>query len=189
VNASAVSALLNQLDRELWLVTAAAGERRGGLIATFVSQASLVPALPRMLIGIARQHHTWELIEASGGFALHLVDEQHMDWAYRFGMRSGRQGDKLAGLAFRTGASGSPILSEALGWLDCRVEARMDTGDRTVYLGEVLDGALIGSQPPLTARRLFQRTLADRLQELKAQLEHDIAVDAAAIEAWRAQNR
>ena len=44
----------------------------GAFLATFVGQASLVPELPRVLVGLARQHHTWGLVEDSGAFALHL---------------------------------------------------------------------------------------------------------------------
>jgi flavin reductase (DIM6/NTAB) family NADH-FMN oxidoreductase RutF len=185
MNTAAASALFRRLDRELWLVTARAGERRGGLIATFVSQASIVPDMPRMIVGLARQHHTWGLIEASGAFALHLLGEAQLDWVWRFGLQSGRDGDKLEGLATRVGASGTPILSAAPGWLDCRVEARLDTGDRTVYLAEVLDAQAPGPAPLLTVSRLLQLITDDRRQELAEQMSRDIAIDAAAIAAWR----
>jgi flavin reductase (DIM6/NTAB) family NADH-FMN oxidoreductase RutF len=173
-------------DRELWLLTAAAGERRGGLIATFVSQASIVPDLPRVVIGIAKQHHTHGLIEASGAFALHLIGEEHLEWVWRFGLRSGRGADKLDGLASAPGLTGSPILTAALGWLDCRVEARLDTGDRTVYLAEVVQGGSASEGAPLTARRMLELAPPERLRELKEQMTRDIAIDAAAIRAWRA---
>src|SRR5437764_167787 len=140
MDATAASTLIAWLDRELWLVTAQAGSRRGGLIATFVSPASIVADLPRMVVGLARTHHTWELVEASSAFALHLLGEQHLEWVWHFGLQSGRDVDKFEGLGFRTELTGSPLLDEAIGWLDCRVEARLDTGDRTVYLAEVLQG-------------------------------------------------
>src|SRR6516225_194631 len=95
------ASLFARTDRELWLLTAAAGGRRGGLIATFVSQASIVPDLPRVVVGIAKQHHTWGLIEASGAFALHLLSADELDWVWRFGLQSGRDSDKLDGLATR----------------------------------------------------------------------------------------
>jgi flavin reductase (DIM6/NTAB) family NADH-FMN oxidoreductase RutF len=180
-----IAEVLAQPDRELWLVTAAAGGRRGGLIATFVSSASIVPELPRVLVGLARQHHTWELVEAGGAFALHLLGEEHLEWVWRFGLRSGRMVDKLDGLTWRPAASGAPLLTDARGWLDCRVEARLETGDRTVYLAEVHDGALTRPGPLLTARRMLELAPAERLRELRAGMERDSAVDAAAIQAWR----
>jgi flavin reductase (DIM6/NTAB) family NADH-FMN oxidoreductase RutF len=182
---AAASDLFRLLDRELWLVTARAGDRRGGLIATFVSQASLVPEWPRMLVGIARQHHTWSLIESSGALALHLVGPDQLDWVWRFGLQSGREVDKLAGLETRTGASGAPILDQAPGWLDCRVEARLDTGDRTVYLAEVLDARAPGAQGFLTVSQLRRLTPEDRRRELEEQMARDVAIDAQAIAAWR----
>jgi flavin reductase (DIM6/NTAB) family NADH-FMN oxidoreductase RutF len=195
--AAASNALFELLDCELWLVTAGDESKRGGLIATFVSQASIVPELPRVIVGIARQHHTWELIEARNAFALHLLAEEHLDWVWRFGLHSGREVDKFEGLSWEPGRTGSPLLkdplrpdaslraSEVLGWLDCRVEARLETGDRTVYLAEVVEAAVRRPGQPLTVRRLLQLAPKSMLAQLKAQLQHDAAVDAKAIETWR----
>src|SRR5262245_34991414 len=110
---AAVSAVFAQVDPAVWLITARAGERQGGLIATFVSQASIVPEAPRVVVGMARHHHTWELVEASGAFALHLLGEEQLDWVWRFGLQSGRHQDKLAGLAAHSGITGSPLLADA----------------------------------------------------------------------------
>ena len=187
---TAPSTLFAWLDRELWLVTAQSNGRRGGLIATFVSEASIAPDLPRLVVGLAKQHHTWELVEASGAFALHLLGENQLDWVWRFGLKSGRAGDKFDGLDVHSAVTDSPILSGAVGWLDCRVETRLDTGDRTIYLAEVVQSAVTHFAPPLTLQRLLQLAPPDCLRELKRQRGHDAGVDADAIQAWRrAQKR
>jgi flavin reductase (DIM6/NTAB) family NADH-FMN oxidoreductase RutF len=153
VDPAAIANVFAQLDRELWLVTAAAGNRRGGLIATFVNQASIVPEMPRVVVGLAHQHHTWGLVEAAGAFALHLLAEDQLDRVWRFGLESGRDGDKLAGLPLRVGVTGAPLLTDAPAFLECRVEARWDSGDRTLYLAGVVDGAVAQAGPVLTMRR------------------------------------
>jgi flavin reductase (DIM6/NTAB) family NADH-FMN oxidoreductase RutF len=181
----AAAELIALTDRELWLITAEAGDRRGGLIATFVSHASLVPELPRILIAVAKQHHTWQLIEASGAFGAHLLAEKNLELVWRFGLASGRDVDKLAGLVIETAASGAPLLGETLGWLDCRVEMRLDTGDRTVYVAEVLAAKRRGDASPLTAKRMIELAPPEKRQQLRELREHDSAVDAAAIRAWR----
>src|SRR3954469_7736163 len=99
VTVDAFSEICDRLERELWIVTARAGERCSGLVATYVSSVSLVPELPRGTIAIAKHHFTHELIEASGAFAMNLIDETTIEWVWHFGIPSGREIDKLRGLA------------------------------------------------------------------------------------------
>jgi flavin reductase (DIM6/NTAB) family NADH-FMN oxidoreductase RutF len=181
-----VHAVFDLADPVLWLVTAHAPPRRGGLIATFVCSGSLVPTAPRVVLGLARHHHTWALIEASHAFALHLVDERHIDWVWRFGLSSGRDGeDKLDGLPLRSGPGELPVLAELPGWMTARVEDRWDTGDRTVYLGAVTAGERTGNGPVLTLSRMLALASPSQRQQLKALRDRDAAVDAAGIERWR----
>ncbi|MBV9123220.1 MAG: flavin reductase [Planctomycetes bacterium] len=185
MDAAAVAGLMRLTDRELWLVTACANGRRSGLIATFVSPASIVPTLPRMVVGLARCHYTYDLVETSRAFALHLLGEEHLDWVWRFALQSGRDVDKLQGLTLQTGTTGSPLLTDALGWLDCRVEGRLNTGDRSLFLGEVVEGHLARATPPLTLSRFRQIAPAEHLRRLQELEEQDSAADAAGIQAWR----
>jgi len=187
VNVDAFSEVFKSLDRELWLITARAGDRQSGLIATFVSNASLVPSIPRVTVGLAQHHFTHELIQASDAFCMHLIDEAHLDWVWHFGIPSGREIDKLNGLTTSTSVTGAPILSGALAWLDCRVESQMDTGDRTVFLAEVLDAHVEHAASALTMNRLLELAPADNLRQLKLAMERDIEKDRAAILKWRSQ--
>src|SRR5258708_4767398 len=107
---AAIADVLMQTDREIWLLTAHAGTVRAGLIATFVNQASIVPELPRMLVGLAKQHHTAHIVERSRSFVLHLLTEEQIELVWRFGLQSGRDADKWAGLACDDSASGGPRL-------------------------------------------------------------------------------
>jgi flavin reductase (DIM6/NTAB) family NADH-FMN oxidoreductase RutF len=186
MDVTAASTLFAWLDRELWLVTAQAGGRRGGLIATYVDQASLVADLPRVAVSLSHQHHTWELVEASGWFALHLLSEENLELVWQFGLVSGRDQDKFAGLNVTTGTTGSPLLEPTIGWLDCRVEARLDGGGRTLYLAEVVEGKVTRFAPPLTSRRLMECAPMSRLTELQRQRQHDSYQEAEDIRAWRA---
>lgn len=184
---ASATTIFSWLDRELWLVTAQADSRRGGLIATFVNQASIVPDLPRVVVGLSRQHHTGELVEHSRAFALHLLGERHLDWVWRFGLESGRDRDKLHGLRVRPGDTGSPILEDALAWLDCRVEDQLDTGDRTLYVAEIVQSGIASAEPLLTMKRLLQLATSHQLAELKRQLQNDGRLDAEAIRQWRSR--
>ncbi len=181
----AFAKIFDQLDRELWLITARAGDRHSGLIATYVSRVSLVPELPRVSVFLAKHHFTRTLIEQSSAFCMHLISEDRLEWVWRFGIGSGREVDKFGGLSTSITPGGAPVLSDALAWLDCRVESRMDIGDRTIFLAEVLDAVCEDSVQPLTFKRLIELAPADKLRELKLAMEPDIQLDRKAILDWR----
>jgi flavin reductase (DIM6/NTAB) family NADH-FMN oxidoreductase RutF len=181
---AAINDVFLQTDREVWLLTTRAGGERAGMVATFVSQASIVPESPRVVVGVARQHHTWSVLQRSGRFVLHLLTENQIELVWCFGLQSGHAVDKWTGLAWEEGAAG-PRLADVLAWLDCRVEATLDTGDRTLFLAEVVDGRRERAAPPLTMRRLIQLAPPERLRDLKDGLVRDAAVDAEAIREWR----
>jgi len=185
VTSESFSKIVSHLDRELWLITSRSGGRQSGLIVTYVSSVSLVPSLPRVTIALAKHHFTHELISQSKSFCMHLISEQQIDWVWHFGIQTGRDTHKLG--PFTTGISrtGAPVLTQALAWADCRVEAKLDIGDRTLFLGEVLDANLQQGARPLTFKRLLEIAPPDKLAELKSAMQHDIEVDRLAILDWR----
>src|SRR5690606_14882202 len=115
-DAQSIEAVFKQVDRQVWVVTAADGPRRGGLVATFVSKSSLDPEQPTVSVGLAVNHFTRELVDASGAFALHLITPEQVELAWRFALGSGRDRDKLSGVKASVGESGSPILDDCLAW-------------------------------------------------------------------------
>lgn len=189
MDAPSISRYLSQLDRELWIITAAHAGRRSGLVATFVQRASIVPECPRLLVGLANTHYTCELIERSHVFAAHLIAARQLETVWRFGLAGGRDRDKFEGLELRAGSSGVPLLADAIACLECRVETQMFTGDRFVYLAEIIEGTLQGADSPLTTSGMVAEAGPERLQQLRTQMERDSARDAEAISQWRASPR
>jgi flavin reductase (DIM6/NTAB) family NADH-FMN oxidoreductase RutF len=116
---------------------------------------------------------------------MHLVEEASIDWMWRFGIRSGREFNKFQELATSPGASGSPVLSGAPAWVDCRVESRLPAGDRTIFLAEVIDAHLARPVTPLTIKRMLALAPPERMQEMRQAMERDIQLDRAAILAWQ----
>jgi flavin reductase (DIM6/NTAB) family NADH-FMN oxidoreductase RutF len=178
--------LFRRLDREVWIVTAR-GARDGGLVATSVVQASISPEFPRVVVGISKAHATWELIESSRAFALHLIPSERLDLVERFGMSSSRDIDKFNGLETHRGMTGAPLLAAACAWLECSVEATWDAGDRSFYLAEIIAEQVPEYLPPvLTMQKLVATAPPEMLRELRRQLEADAARDADRIREWRA---
>jgi flavin reductase (DIM6/NTAB) family NADH-FMN oxidoreductase RutF len=203
---TAIDAALRLIDREVWVITAAAGKRRGGLVATWVSAASIDRERPVLMAGVAPNHFTAELIDASGVFAAHLLRPDQPDLAWNFARDSGRDRDKLADFATQCARQGPPILVDCLAWYDCRVFNRYDAGDRLFYWADVvaaevaaklrvpslasgtsLTGDDTRSVPAALRERAFISALtADQRQVLAADRAADIAVQSPRHARWRA---
>ncbi len=177
--------LLSHVHRELWVLTAASGERRGGLVASFVNPVSIVREMPRVLVNLSVRHNTTDLARRSSAFALHLLTESELDWVWHFGLRSGRGRDKLRDFAVRVGSTGSPILTAAAASLDCRIEASMETGDRSAFLAAVVGATAPSSVQPLTMERLREIAPAEHLVRMDERTARDAEIDAQLIEQFR----
>lgn len=186
MNITSINQVFRQLNRELWIVTTAFQQQRAGLVASFVSAVSIVPELPRIVVALSKQHYTWEIVQKSGIFAVHLLATNQRSLALRFGSQSGHQFDKFEGVATRIGITGSPILLECAIALECRVEESFDIGDRTLYVAEVVDGQCPEfSLSPLTQAEFIQQSSTEELAVLRNQMQADSVVDAQAIREWR----
>lgn len=183
----AATDVLQKVDREIWIVTSASPDgRRGGCVATWVSQASIDPDRPVILAGIAPNHFTSELIDASRAFAAHLISPDQISLAWQFALGSGRTIDKFQGLAPQTGSTGSPVLADSLAWLDCRVFHRLDAGDRIFYWADVVAASPAREGAPLRERELIARASPEQLVALRAGMEADIQLQRPLADAWRA---
>lgn len=188
-NTQTIGEVLRLIDREVWIITAAHGKDRGGLVATWVSPASIDPQQPAMLVGIAPNHHTAELIDGSEAFAAHLLTADEIDLVWRFGLASGRDLDKLAGLEFTSSASGTPILGCCLAWLDCRVVARYDAGDRLYYWADVEAAGRLKAGAPLRESQVVAAATAEQAQAMRQGRLKDVAILEPLRARWIEQQR
>lgn len=184
---STVDSILRSLRREVWVVTSAAKDQRGGLLATWVNAASIDPQRPVVLAGIAPNHFTAELILKSRSFAAHLLRADQIELAWNFARDSGRQRDKLAGLATTTAVTGAPILQDCLAWLDCRVFEEYSTGDRIFFWADVVASAQHAAKPPLTDAEWIAALTPEQRQQLAADRDADLQLLRPLHEWWRAE--
>jgi len=153
---STAAPLLDRLDTTVCVLTTAHAGAVSGCIVTYVTPASIHAERPRLVVLTSHENLTHELLGESGVLVLHPVARGQEDWVERFGFRSGRDVDKFAGLAWERGETGSPILAEALGWIEGRVLAAMDCGDHTARLVEPLAVSLRDAAAvPLRAAEVY----------------------------------
>src|SRR5262245_8508608 len=99
----------------------------------------------------------------------------HCPWVHTLGMRSGHDGDKMAGIATRPGVTGSPILAETLTYVEARVVATLDAEELTIFLADVVGGGRHRSGEPLTLDLLRKHLPKEWLAEWSVSRERQIS--------------
>lgn len=124
-----------------------------GLTANAIAAVSLTP--PLVLACVERGADTHEALRHAGVFSINILARGSETLARRFA--GDDAGGKFAGVSFHTGASGAPVLDDALAWVDCRVHAAYDGGDHTIFVGEVLGAGAREGDPLLYHRGRYGR--------------------------------
>ena len=157
--------LLRYLTPPVVALTTSAGGRANGMIANSAQRASLVPSLPRLSVYVSKINFTHDLVYASGVFGLHLLRADQWDVVRALGLRSGRDADKLAGLATFRGESGIPLLTDCRAALECRVVNAMDAGAATFFLADVVGVHERAPGAPVLTSEHFRGNLPDDLRQ------------------------
>ena len=158
--------ILFSLWSPITAVTVASGSRKSAFIATSVTCASFAPPNPmRLTVQMMKLNYSYELVQESGAFVVHLLSQGQMELVRWLATASGRDRDKLGSLRYTIGVTGSPVLQDALAYLECRVVNRMDAGDRVVLLADVVAGQRLNQGDLLT----YDHFLSTASEELTAE--------------------
>jgi 3-hydroxy-9,10-secoandrosta-1,3,5(10)-triene-9,17-dione monooxygenase reductase component len=116
------------------VVVAAAmdGDEPVGMAANSFASVSLEP--PLVLFCAARTSTTWPRLRAVGRFALSVLGVGQEDVSRGFARRDV---DRFAGVSWRPGPGGHPVLDDALVWLDCTLDAVHQAGDHEIAVARV----------------------------------------------------
>src|SRR5256884_9086501 len=125
----------------LYIVGSRAGERRNGMTCNWVTQLGFDPKL--LGVSVEKDAVTHELVSEGGVFALCIVDREDRAVVRKLTkpVEVDLEARPLNGFPFHDGATGAPILDQAVAFLDCEVRQAVEVGDHTLFLGEIVDCA------------------------------------------------
>ena len=135
---------LGRLSGGLYVVTASQGDgeslRRSAMVASWVSQASFTP--PGITVAVAKDRAIEALMQVGDQFVLNILrEENHQQLLRHFLKRFPPGADRFAGInVLEAEAEGGPVLGDALAYLGCRVEQRMEGPDHWVIYAVVEQG-------------------------------------------------
>ena len=103
---------------------------------TISAFASVSPDPPLILISIDHRASAYQLMETAGTtFAINILGHDQVELSNRFAWL--KDEDRFAEGNWSTAVTGSPILTDALAWMDCTIYSRFSAGSHTIYIGEV----------------------------------------------------
>lgn len=103
-----------------------------GLTANSFTSVSLDP--PLLLVCISRKSLSLPIFLRTEGFAVNILSESQQALSDRFARPAE---DRFAGIAWKTGPVGGPILDGVCGWFDCRLHDRLEAGDHEILIGRI----------------------------------------------------
>ena len=151
---------LFRVTHGLYIVTTRVKERLNGQCIDALMQVTNAP--PRISIGMGKRSLTYEMIGASGRFvvsALNREDPACGDLIRRFGFQSGRDADKLDGLAYELTEQGIPFLPNAVAIYECSVLPDLTTnlGTHSLFVASVDQAGTREGGEPLTYNEYRKR--------------------------------
>lgn len=114
------------------VITARTPDGPVGLSMNSFTSLSLQPPLVLFCPSVAST--TWPLLRQVGRLAINVLSAGQEEVSRRFATRTA---DRFQGFDWSDGENGSPLLTDALGWLECRVQAEYPAGDHTVVIAEI----------------------------------------------------
>ena len=141
-----ISSALGRIPSGLFIVTTRLAGERLGFLGSLVQQVGFEP--PTVCIAMAKDRPQSSSFAEAGRFALSILDEQSAGLRSVFLKRLAEGQSPFDGLNVGETASGTPVLLDALAWIDCVIVARHDTADHAVFFGEVVEGKVLRAGKP-----------------------------------------
>ena len=136
---------LGRIVGSLCVVTTKQEDLTGGMLASWISQATFNP--PGFTVAVAKERAVESLLHTGSKFVLNILPEgKHLGLMKHFLKPFTPGEDRFVGITTEEADNGCPILTDALAYLECRVDNRMECGDHWVVYGIVEKGKVLQTE-------------------------------------------
>lgn len=149
MNLEAKKTVLRKLPHGVYIIGVKDGGHINAFTGTWLTQVSFTP--PLVALGVKKGSHSYPMITEGKVFTINLLGKQQKPVAEHFVKPAAPGTDKFAGIKYRLGVTGAPILEEAIGFIECQVrEIANQGGDHAIVIGEVVEAGVHTDAPALT---------------------------------------
>ena len=131
-DSAAFRTVLGHFATGVAIVTAVDDGEPVGMACTSFTSVSIEP--PLVLFCAAKSSTTWPRIQRAGAWAANFLAEDDEQVCRLFATKGA---DRFTGLSHSPGATGAPVLGDAIAYVDCRTYAEHDAGDHVLVVGQV----------------------------------------------------
>ena len=141
---------LHKISYGLYIVSSFKGNKLNGQIANTVFQVTAEP--PKVAVCLNKENLTHSMVEESGVFSVSVLEQETpFKFIGLFGFRSGRDIEKFAGVEYKTGKTGAPVvLDHVLAYMEFKVVMKVDAGTHTLFIGKLEEAETLKEGKPLT---------------------------------------
>ena len=138
---------LRKFSYGFYIVSARSGNYLAAGAVNWLSQASFHP--PLIMMAIKEDSHLHEYISRSGAFAVSVVGEEQEHILPEFFKATNVEGNKINGLPFADGMTGSPVFVDLPASVECKVVEKISMGDHSIFVGEIVNAGVRYDVEPL----------------------------------------
>ena len=141
MDANAKQTALRMIPHAIYILTSEDKDGKIGAAGiSWVTQASFEP--PLIMLGVKADSLSHQIIKETGVFALNFLGKGQQDVAFAFFKATERKNNTIGGQPFSPGKTGSPLLENAIAFVECRLVDTVEKGDHSVFVGEVINAGV-----------------------------------------------
>jgi flavorubredoxin/flavin reductase (DIM6/NTAB) family NADH-FMN oxidoreductase RutF len=127
---------LGRIAGGLYIITAAKGEVKSAMLASWVAQSSFKPL--GLSIAVAKDRAIESLMHVGDRFVLNVLEEgNYTNLMQHFLKRFAPGADRFEGVKTQASSTGTPVLTDALAFMECAVVSRMECSDHWIVYATV----------------------------------------------------
>ncbi|MEM7554282.1 MAG: diflavin flavoprotein [Cyanobacteria bacterium P01_A01_bin.84] len=142
--ATSVEQAVGRILGSLCVVTVEQEEVSSAMLASWVSQASFDP--PGLTIAVAKDRAVESLMYSGNEFVLNILEEgKHLGLMKHF-LKPFKPGEnRFEDISTDSAENGSPVLKDALAYIECSVKDRMEVGDHWLVYANINNGKVFNN--------------------------------------------
>lgn len=143
-----LGAALGRIPSGIFILTASYGDKKTGMLASWVMQSSFDP--PMVTVAIKNTRYLVDWLRNGARVAVNVLSEDEKSMLSHFGRGFDPDAPAFSGIELLEGETTAPVLADALAYLEGSVATSMETGDHVVFAIRCEKGRLLSQGQPMT---------------------------------------